>query len=326
MLICFGTRPEYIKVKPLIEYFKSKIPFKILFTGQHKDLLNEIPDCIELHIQSGDNRLDSIVCSVLNNNQLFEGITSVLVQGDTTSAFSLALAAFHRKIKIFHLEAGLRTYDKSQPYPEEFNRRAISAMADIHFCPTQLTVDNLLREGFKEDIYLVGNSVLDNLVNIETEYGNKIFITLHRRENHHIMDKWFETIDRIAEKNPQYEFILPIHPNPEVRKNRNILKYVNVVEPIEYEPFIKELAKCRLVITDSGGIQEEASFFGKKCLVCRNSTERSEGIGVFSTLVNLENIHSVFDKEIKDFKIDEPCPYGDGKTSERIYDIIKNHI
>lgn len=323
LLVCFGTRPEYIKIKPLLEKIKNVIPYKLLFTGQHIDLLQNFDDIKKLNIIDGPNRLDSIVCSVLNNEKIFENITSVLIQGDTTSAFSIALAAFHRKIKIIHLEAGLRTYNRFHPYPEEFNRRSISAMADVHLCPTQLTVDNLVKEQITEGVYLVGNTVLDNLVDIVPAYENKVLVTLHRRENHEIMDQWFSKIDLIAKKYDNLEFILPIHPNPNVQKYKHLLKYVKVVEPMNYDECIQYLSKCKLVITDSGGIQEESSFFKKKCIVCREHTERTEGIGTFSILVTPNNIEEIFDKLIKDYKIELQCPYGDGYTSTKIVNILK---
>ena len=177
ILLSFGTRPEWIKVKPLLKLLDGKIPYKLLFTGQHKDLLSKIEkenELIKLNIRHGANRLDSIVSSIMNNNHIFRDVKLVLVQGDTTSAFSVALAAFHRKIKVAHLEAGLRTYDKNQPYPEEFNRQAISRIADIHFCPTEISKQNLVKENVQGLKEVVGNTVLDNLVDVETKYTNKI--------------------------------------------------------------------------------------------------------------------------------------------------------
>lgn len=323
LLICFGTRPEYIKIKPLLKHLNGRMPYKLLFTGQHTDLIKNFDNITQLKIKDGSNRLDSIVCSILNDESIFEGINSVLIQGDTTSAFAISLAAFHRKIKIIHLEAGLRTYNKDHPYPEEFNRRSISAMADIHLCPTQLTIDNLKKEGFKDGLYLVGNTVLDNLIDIQPKYQNKVLVTLHRRENHEIMDQWFAVVDSIAKKYQDLEFVLPIHPNPNVQKHKHLLKNVKVVEPMEYEQCIDYLSECKLVITDSGGIQEESSFLKKKCIVCREHTERSEGLGTFSFLVSPKTIEKTFDNFIIDYKIDLPCPYGDGKSSQKIVDILK---
>ena len=327
ILISFGTRPEFIKIKPLIDSFRGKIPFKLLFTGQHVDLLSNIDDDIDkLVIKDGPNRLDSIVSSVMNNDSIFENIDAVLVQGDTTSVFAVALAAFHRKIKIIHLEAGLRTFNKNHPYPEEFNRRAVSIMADIHLSPTELCTDNLLKEKVDGKIFTVGNTVLDNLVHIKPEYTNKIVITMHRRENHHIIPEWFSAFDKLAKDNPQYNFIIPLHPNPNVKKYKNLLKHVEVVEPMDYNNFIELLSKARLVITDSGGLQEESSFFNKKCIVCRETTERVEGMGTFAFMSSPEKVEDDFYLLIDDYMPNDDCPYGDGKSADRITNILLDEI
>ena len=327
ILISFGTRPEYIKIKPLIDSFKGKIPYKLLFTGQHVDLLSNVDDDIhKLTIEDGPNRLDSIVSSVMNNDSIFEGINAVLVQGDTTSVFAVALAAFHRQIKIIHLEAGLRTYNKNHPYPEEFNRRAVSVMADIHLSPTELCTDNLNKERVDGKVFTVGNTVLDNLVDIHPVYTNKIVITMHRRENHHIIPDWFAAFDRLAKDNPQYEFIIPLHPNPNVQKHKNLLTHVKVVEPMQYDQFIRLLAEARLVITDSGGLQEESSFFNKKCIVCRETTERVEGMGTFAFMSSPDKVESDFYAMIDDYIPDDECPYGDGKSAERITNILLEEL
>jgi len=327
ILISFGTRPEFIKIKPLIEAFKDRIPFKLLFTGQHVDLLSDVEgDIHKLTIEDGSNRLDSIVSSMMNNDAIFEGVEAVLVQGDTTSVFAVALAAFHRRIKIIHLEAGLRTFNKDHPYPEEFNRRAVSVMADIHLSPTELCTENLNKERVDGKIFTVGNTVLDNLVDIQPEYTNKVVITMHRRENHHIIPEWFAAFDRLALENPQYEFIIPLHPNPNVQKHKDLLKHVKVVEPMQYAEFIKLLSQARLVITDSGGLQEESSFFKKKCIVCRQATERVEGMGTFAFMSSPDKVESDFYSMIDDYIPDDTCPYGDGHSAERITNILLEEL
>ena len=327
ILISFGTRPEFIKIKPLIEAFKDRIPFKLLFTGQHVDLLSDVEgDIHKLTIEDGSNRLDSIVSSMMNNDAIFEGVEAVLVQGDTTSVFAVALAAFHRRIKIIHLEAGLRTYNKDHPYPEEFNRRAVSVMADIHLSPTELCTENLNKERVDGKIFTVGNTVLDNLVDIQPEYTNKVVITMHRRENHHIIPEWFAAFDRLALENPQYEFIIPLHPNPNVQKHKDLLKHVKVVDPMQYAEFIKLLSQARLVITDSGGLQEESSFFKKKCIVCRQATERVEGMGTFAFMSSPDKVESDFYSMIDDYIPDDTCPYGDGHSAERITNILLEEL
>lgn len=327
ILISFGTRPEFIKIKPLIEAFKDRIPFKLLFTGQHVDLLSDVEgDIHKLTIEDGSNRLDSIVSSMMNNDAIFEGVDAVLVQGDTTSVFAVALAAFHRRIKIIHLEAGLRTFNKNHPYPEEFNRRAVSVMADIHLSPTELCTENLNKERVDGKIFTVGNTVLDNLVDIRPEYTNKIVITMHRRENHNIIPEWFAAFDRLALENPQYEFIIPLHPNPNVQKHKNLLKHVKVVEPMQYAEFILLLSQARLVITDSGGLQEESSFFKKKCIVCRQATERVEGMGTFAFMSSPDKVENDFYSMIDDYIPDDTCPYGDGHSAERITNILLEEL
>ena len=331
LLIICGTRPENLKTKSLINIFnKNKFDYKTLFTGQQKDLLIRQHFDYVFKIKDGLSRLDSIVQSIMNKLPKYiqnNKITHVLVQGDTTSALAVALSAFHNNIKVIHLEAGLRTYDKENPYPEELNRQIISKIADIHLCPTENNKNNLLNEGIKKNIFVVGNTGIDNLLlyKDKCEYTNKILITLHRRENHNLMDKWFIEINKLAKNYPQHEFILPIHPNPSVQKHKNLLNYVNVINPLPYEEMLDLLVKTRLVITDSGGIQEECSYFNKKCLVCRVVTERPEAIGKSTFIVNNPNMLSIiFKLHIDDYIINYNCPFGDGYSAERIYEILKN--
>ena len=222
ILLTYGTRPEYIKIKPLIKEFKnSNLPFKILFTGQHKDIANGEYDFKIEMVDLSSNRLDSVMANLMTlSDDIFEGITHVLVQGDTTSVVGLSMASLHRKIKVIHLEAGLRTYDTENPFPEENNRRIVSTIASIHLCPTELNRSNLENEHVLGDIYVVGNTVLDNLVDYKNkcEYTNKVLVTLHRRENHEQIIGWFNQINQLAKENPELEFILPIHPNPKCSK------------------------------------------------------------------------------------------------------------
>ena len=326
ILIVFGTRPEWIKISPLLKILPRE-SYKTVFTGQHKDLLSGVEFDYKLEIKDGDNRLDSVVQSCLNNGHIFENVGSILVQGDTTSAFSMALSAYHRNIKIIHLEAGLRSRDYENPYPEEMNRCLIGRLADIHLCPTIQNKVNLMSEGILcEHAYIVGNTGLDNLIKFknQTSFGNKILITLHRRENHDKINRWFTIIDKIAEEFPEYQFILPIHPNPNVQKHKDLLKNVNVVNPIGYDDMIKLLLEVRLVISDSGGLQEECAFFGKKILVCREKTERPESIGNTSFLVSPDSLKWTFYEHINDPKpVSYGCPFGDGNSSKLVYDVLK---
>jgi UDP-N-acetylglucosamine 2-epimerase len=327
ILICYGTRPEWLKVKPIIEEIKKrKMPFKTLFTGQHKNLIDVIGD-YQLKIEDlTENRLDNIISSILVDSQnIFENITHILIQGDTTSVLALGIKAFHHNVKIIHLEAGLRTYDLNNPWPEEMNRQLISRISDINFCPTKLNQKNLIKEKIFGKIYVVGNTILDNIKDIPTSYENKILITLHRRENHNIIDKWFIEIDKIAKFNKDIEFVLPIHPNPNVKKNQHFLKHVKVVDPMNHNELIEFLSKSLMVITDSGGIQEEASFLNKKIIICRKTTERPESLGIHSFLCKTpKNIYKIFNKIKNNFIVNEPCPFGDGYSSIKIVDILEN--
>jgi UDP-N-acetylglucosamine 2-epimerase (non-hydrolysing) len=327
ILLSYGTRPEYIKLKSLIHEFDiNNYPYKILFTGQQPDI-GKFEYDFYIHIKDGNNRLDSIIQSLMNYLPIIHNkITHILIQGDTTSALALALSAFHNGIKVIHLEAGLRTYDRNNPYPEEVNRRIISQIADIHLCPTLLAEQNLEDERILGDKYVVGNTVIDNLLPYKDkcEYTNKILVTLHRRENHHWMDQWFIAVDLLAKLYPEYEFILPIHPNPNVQKYKHFLENVKIIDPLPYEEMLELLVKCRLVITDSGGLQEESCFFNKKCLTCRIVTERPEAIGLSTFMVERPNmLTEVFMKHIDDYKINVECPFGDGHAAEKIMKILK---
>ena len=330
ILIAFGTRPEWIKISPVVDKIHGIIPYKLLCTGQHTSLIDKSInqyDVQYLNIENGNNRLDSIVTSILNNaDNIFQDVTSVMVQGDTTSAFAIALAAFHRKIKIIHLEAGLRSWDNKNPYPEEFNRMSIGSMADIHLCPTINASVNVRRTfGHNSKYYVVGNTVLDHLIDIKPTLDNKVIITLHRRENLPIMDRWFTEINNLAQKNPHLEFIFPMHINPDIQKYKHLLTNVKVIDPLSHKDLISYLASCCLVITDSGGLQEESSFFKKKCIVCRNSTERTEGQGIFSFLCfTPDDLSYIFNNVEIEMVEDYGCPYGDGQSSQKILEILLN--
>ena len=328
MLICFGTRPEYIKIKPILDVFKGEVPYKILFTGQHTDLLAHIGgEITRLEVKDGENRLDSIVSSIMNQCHIFENVTSVMIQGDTTSAFAVALAAFHRQLPVIHLEAGLRTYDLAHPYPEEFNRQAISRLASVNLCPTARDFSNIAQEHVPGSRFVVGNTVLDNLTHLTPSYNNNVIITMHRRENHHWMDQWFTKIDELAAKHPDLNFLMPLHPNPNVQKHGHLLKNVLVVDPVSYDTFMEMLAGCKLAITDSGGLQEELSFFNKLCIVCRTKTERKMGVGTFSFLCTTpDKLERLFFNVNNNYRSSEgiKSPYGDGKSAARILKLIKD--
>jgi len=332
ILLCYGTRPEYIKMAPMIVALEdSGIEFKVLFTGQHLDLLpSQATEKVDytVTINPGTNRLDSIVSTVMNMKDVWEeSYDFVLVQGDTTSSFACALASFHRNIPVVHLEAGLRTYDNHNPYPEEFNRQAISRLASVHLCPTNFDAHNLKSESVQGNIYIVGNTVLDNLrtKNMPIGWNNRVIVTMHRRENHEIIPEWFEQLNRIAKAFDELEFVYYAHPNPNVQQHLHLLESVKVENALDYDSFIAEVSKCRFIITDSGGLQEESAFLRKKSVVCRKKTERMSGIGTFSTLCfNPIDLYGIVNEVEKTHRVPDEwsCPYGDGNTSAAIVSIL----
>ena len=325
LLICFGTRPEWLKVKPLIKLM-DKSEYKLLFTGQHPDLLKNVEVDYKINMNTINNRLDSIISDCML--QFPEGkFDSILVQGDTASAFACSLAAFNRQLKIYYLEAGLRSYNMQHPYPEEAYRQMIARVADVNLCPTNLSAQNLEKELVHGKIHIVGNTVLDNLLPYKDkcEYTNKVLITLHRRENHHWMDQWFTNLNQLSKSHPELEFILPIHPNPNVQKHKHLLTNINVIDPLSHSELLEILVKCKFVISDSGGLQEEGSFFNKKVIVCRKTTERPEAINTGHLYIcsSPNELKKLFYKINKDSYINEKCPYGDGFSSKLVYKIFK---
>jgi UDP-N-acetylglucosamine 2-epimerase len=329
LLICFGTRPEWLKVKPLIDIMNEK-EYRLLFTGQHEDLLNDISVNYKIPIAQSlrCGRLDNVIASCISEFPPYK-FSGVLVQGDTASAFGCALAAYHRDIPIYYMEAGLRSYDLENPYPEEGYRQMIARLADVNFAPTQLSADNLIAERVKGIVHIVGNTVLDNLMKYEKGiYGDTILVTMHRRENHHWLDEWFREINALAIRYPNLKFVLPIHPNPNVQKCKHLLHNVDVIEPLTHDETIKLLRDCKLVITDSGGLQEEGSFFNKKVIVCRKTTERPEGIetGHLYMCEDPKKLAELFGELENNSYICKPCPYGDGRAAEKIKKILDEEL
>lgn len=323
ILICFGTRPEYIKVKSLIEHLPN---IRTCFTGQHPDLLKDVDVDYKLDIgrDLSANRLNNVIINILTYD-VFEGVQYVLVQGDTTSALAMALSAFNNQKKIIHLEAGLRSNDLKDPYPEEMNRQVISRLADIHLCPTEFNKANLLSENVSGSIYVVGNTGLDNISRDGCVYSNKVLVTLHRRDNHDIMGEWFLELEKLASKYPDLEFVLPLHPNPNVQKYRGLLHKVKVVEPMAHGELIDLLKRCKFVISDSGGLQEEASYLNKKIIVCRRTTERPESIGIHSVMCGWPNkLEEIVDAVYADYVVNAEtvCPYGDGMSWKRVMGVM----
>jgi UDP-N-acetylglucosamine 2-epimerase (non-hydrolysing) len=328
LLICYGTRPEYIKVKPIL----AKLPFaKTLFTGQHTDLIYFTiqPDYkISISPSRSGNRINSICSSILSEDAIIKDFDYILVQGDTSTALSIALAAFHLGKVVIHLEAGLRTYDTSNPFPEETNRQILAKLATIHLCPTRNNANNLISEGVNGSIYITGNTSLDNIKDTKKDLPVEklVLITLHRSENIPIIDKWFSNLEIIANKYHDYRFIIPLHPNPEIVKHSSILSKVSIIKPLGHSETIDIISRCSLVISDSGGLQEECSFLNKKIIICRKTTERPESLGITSFMcTSPDNLIKMVDTHISNQTVRSiSCPYGDGNTASMIANIFLN--
>ena len=338
--IIFGTRPEYLKVKPLFKAFEdASIEFRILQVNQHVDLDIEEKNhkwyrkiCIEQTPNlSRLNDLASHLPSALEPS--IQECESILVQGDTATAFFGALTAFHLKKKIFHLEAGLRTFDLENPYPEEAYRSMISRIANIHFCPDELSKQNLLRENIGSNIVVVGNSILDLVKSYKKEcrIGSIVPITVHRRENWAAMSEIVSTVWRLAKKRNDLQFVWIYHPNPALQKEIQTkindlghLENLHFQQPCSHEALCSYLHEAYCIITDSGGIQEEASFLGKFCFVLRKQTERSSIPKDYIELVkDVSLLEGLFDS--KHIELMPSCEvYGDGNTCSKIISYLNN--
>ncbi len=326
ILVVYGTRPEYLKVKNIISLGK----FKSLHVKQHNDIIDfGTPDfSIELENKS-NNRLNDIFSEVISKSgSIIDQFDYVLIQGDTATVAAIAITSFNCKKKIIYLESGLRTNDLKNPFPEEGYRQFVARLADIHLCPTELSRANLVNENIDpQTIHVVGNTSLDNLITIKGNsiYDDKVLITLHRNENLHIMKDWVNAILEVSLKFPNLEFIFPAHLNPIIQESVEMLReYVKVTKPMEHSELLNLLKDTKFIITDSGGLQEEASFLNKKAIVCRKTTERPEGI-LTNHIILCEHPELLVDnvtKVMNNFKVNNECPYGDGKSSERIIEIL----
>ena len=353
--IILGTRPEAIKLSPLIIAFNScnKFHTRIILTGQHKEMVLKVMKLFSLQanrnldLMKENQSLTYISCEIL------EGLKKefsqyppklVLVQGDTTTAFISALAAFYEKIPIGHVEAGLRTNNIFDPYPEEANRRLISQIASLHFCPTKTSRQNLINSGIKKNIYLTGNTVIDSVLfmagkeepknsfeNIDWENNRIILTTVHRRENWgNNLKKISLGIKKILNKYQDCIVIFPMHPNKIVRdvfvKSLGDCPRVILIEPLQYDELVFAIKECYFLITDSGGLQEEAPSLGKPVLVVRENTERPEAIiagtsklvGTDPNDIFREADHLLSNKIYYSKMSKAINPFGDGKASERI--------
>ena len=359
MMLVFGTRPEAIKMCPLLNELKarpSEFETVVTVTGQHREMLDQVlrvfsvvPDH-DLAIMKPGQTLFDVTCDVLLKLKAVleeEGPDVVLVHGDTTTSFAAALACFYLHIPVGHVEAGLRTHDIYSPWPEEFNRQAVDTVTEYYFAPTEASKQNLLEEGKPADrIWVTGNTGIDALrTTVRDNYKNEhldwaggsrlILITAHRRENQgEPMHHMFRAIRRVIDENPDVKAIYPIHMNPTVRKAAHEeldgCNRLRIIEPLEVFDFHNFLARCYLVLTDSGGIQEEAPGLGKPVLVMRNTTERPEGVaaGTLRLVGTNENvIYNAFTELLENKASYEAMsgasnPYGDGYASRRIADIL----
>lgn len=336
ILICFGTRPEVIKLASVIaELTAREISFRSLFTGQHDELFSDVADLIphpdmNLGIMEIDQTSSDVFERVVSETApIFrrEKPNLVIVQGDTSTAAAVAQAAFNEGISVGHVEAGLRTYDLESPWPEEQNRQLISKIALLNWAPTETAAENLRIEGVS-NVVVTGNTIIDicSRYDLPVSYGTKVLVTLHRRENFgNRMKTLFRQLDELAAKHSDLEFIFPMHPNPEVQGHRDLLRNVNVVQPLQYRPLLKLLSEARFVISDSGGIQEECAVFRKKVLVCRDKTERPEGVEADLAKIVGTDIVGNFSWANDTPEWEGENPYGDGKAAERIVDSIKNY-
>lgn len=358
VMLVFGTRPEAIKMCPLVNELKTRKGIKtvVCVTGQHRQMLDQVLDVFnvvpdyDLSIMKDKQTLFDITTNILNRIKTVLEETkpdAVLVHGDTSTTFVTALACFYLQIPVGHVEAGLRTYNIYSPYPEEFNRQAVSIISRYNFAPTELSKQNLLREGKKaETIYVTGNTAIDALkTTVKPNYthpelvwakGSRlIIITAHRRENlgepmHHM----FRAIRRIMDEHKDVKAIYPIHMNPIVRQEADEelsgCDRIHIIEPLEVVDFHNFLAQSYMILTDSGGIQEEAPSLGKPVLVMRDTTERPEGIKAGTLKLVGTDEQTIYDnfkellenKQAYDAMAHASNPYGDGLACKRIADIL----
>ena len=359
VMLVFGTRPEAIKMCPLVNELKKREGIKtvVCVTGQHRQMLDQVLEVFnvapeyDLSIMKDRQTLFDVTTNILNKiGDVLDDVKPdvVLVHGDTSTTFVTALACFYKQIPVGHVEAGLRTYDIYSPYPEEFNRQAVGIIAKYNFAPTERSANNLIKEGKDPaSIFITGNTAIDALQTTVRadfkhevldwdEYSRLIVITAHRRENlgepmHHM----FRAIRRIMDEHPDVKAVYPIHMNPVVRQTADEelsgCDRIRIIEPMEVLDFHNLLANSYLILTDSGGIQEEAPSLGKPVLVMRDTTERPEGIAA-GTLKLVGTNEDVIYKNFKELLENKESynamahaanPYGDGKTCRRIADILE---
>lgn len=363
--VIFGTRPETIKMAPIVkELERRKLDHVVIVTAQHRSMLDQklevfgIRPKYDLNIMQENQDLFHVTTAVLNELKpvlIKEQPDIILVQGDTTTTFAASLAAFYLKIPIGHVEAGLRTGNKMNPFPEEINRLLTTRLADLHFAPTSWSQQNLLVEGVNADsVFITGNTVIDALLmivdpsyrfttaplnTIDFVHRKVLLLTSHRRENFGApMREVFSACRELVENNQDVELIYPVHPNPNVRESAQLIlagvHRVHLIEPLDYRPFVQLMSKSYLILSDSGGVQEEAPTLGKPVLVLRSTTERPEAIeagtaklvGTSKSTIIAETQRLLSDTAAYREMATKTNPYGDGKSASRIIDIILRKV
>jgi UDP-N-acetylglucosamine 2-epimerase (non-hydrolysing) len=365
--VCYGTRPEAIKLTSVIREFQRSPDFdvQVLSTGQHLEMVTQVEEIMglqpqhRLQVMQADQTLTQVTARILEKIQpllAHERPDLVLVQGDTTTTFVASLAAYYHKIPVGHIEAGLRTTDRYSPFPEEMNRRLTTQLADLHFAPTERARQALLGEGVqKERIFLTGNTGIDALSQIleafqtgrfslngklsallEAAKGPLVLITLHRRENFgRVHEEFLQALREAADEFPQTTFVFPVHLNPAIRERARAAledaENIHLLEPLDYPSLVALMSQSRLIITDSGGIQEESPTLGVPTLVLRKNTERMEAVeegfaklvGTDPTLLRQEIRSALSQTTWKDLLINKTNPYGDGTASRKIVDFLR---
>lgn len=360
-LYCFGTRPETIKMARLIQE-SNKFGFEpiVCLSGQHREMLNpfvkffELPTQFNLDIMTANQTLADITAKVVTGvSEVIKKVNPdvLLIQGDTTTTFAGALAAFYNKVPVAHIEAGLRTFDKNSPFPEEANRQMTSAISDFHFAPTEISKQNLISQGYSKNIYVTGNTSIDALDYTlsrvgdqsarfpQIDFSKKIFlVTCHRRENFGApLQRIFKTLLQIKKKYNDVEIVFPVHLNPNVKEEAHNLfsgiEGIHLLAPLEYFDFVWFMKKSYLILSDSGGVQEEAPHLGVPVIVLRENTERPEGVNAgVSFLAGSDEakimsfVDNFMDIKFRQEFTKKENPYGDGKASERSLQILKDHL
>ena len=361
ILTVFGTRPEAIKMAPLALRLRQDFDTRVCVTGQHREMLDQVLDLFQispdfdLNLMKPNQDLANLTGEVLNGVTRIlreESFDWVLVQGDTTSTMAGSLAAFYQNVKIGHVEAGLRTYNLQAPFPEELNRQVTSRMAALHFTPTLHSRENLLREGVSQDaVHVTGNTVIDALhwvlnhvphpewsLPFDPQKQRMILVTGHRRENFGDgLLQICEALSTIATQQPKVQIVYPVHLNPNVREPvyRILSKLPNLhlLEPLDYPRFVHLMNQSTLILTDSGGVQEEAPSLGKPVLVMRDTTERPEAVeagtvrlvGACRQTIVDETLRLLEDSEAYGSMARAHNPYGDGTSCEQIANLLRDH-